>query len=661
MYGLAPGEPQHLVYRNFYLAIPLLFTPRRKCPGGECINGEMKRKSLLIQLSWAILLVTVVVLSLFEGQRYLQLRQELNHDLAQVLQQTLARLQASTLVPVYNLDIRVVRSILLSEMAPDEISAILVSENGGGILLGFVKDEAGLVVAGELASVVSQNLTATADLKLYGEVFGKIRVFVDGRLAQKKLNHKLIVILLEAMILAFILVVIAVFVLRRFFVLPVLQLSAISREIAHNNLSVEINLKSENELGELASNLALMRDSIRSTIDTLADERENLRIVLNSIGDGVITVDPAMNIDRFNPVAEELTACCLDDFRGCKLSDVFDLVDGDSGEVLTGKVGKALSQGQKFNFPYKTVMRLQLGKSFPVVVSASPISNHLGNKNGMVLVVRDVSEQRKFEEMVIQTEKMASVGGLAAGMAHEINNPLGIILQAAQNIGRRMAPEIEANKKCATECGITLNDLRTYLEKRKITDFVEDIQAAGLRASRIVRNMLQFSRRSELQTESSDIPEVIECAVDMVANDYDLKKKIDFRQIELVREYDLDLPEIGVVRTEIEQVILNLLKNAAQALSTTVTKKPKSRLILRIVNEVDFVRIEIEDNGPGMKDDICRRIFEPFYTTKPVGEGTGLGLSVSYMIITNNHNGEMWVNSILGEGTTFILRLPVCA
>ena len=619
----------------------------------------MKRKSLLSQLSWAILLVTVVVLSLFEAQRYLQLRQELNHDLEQVLQQTLARLQASTLVPVYNLDTRVVRSILRSEMSPDEISAILISENGGETLLGFVKDEDGQVVVGKLESVVSPSLTATADLKMYGEMLGKIRVSVNGRIAEKKLNEKLIILILEVVVLGFFLVGMVVYVLRRFFVHPVLQLSAISREIASNNLGVEIDLKSENELGDLASNLKLMRDSIRSTIETLADERENLRIVLNSIGDGVIAVDQAMRIDRFNPVAEELTACHLDDFRGCKLSDVFDLVDGDSGEVLIEKAGKALLQGQKFSFPYKTVMRLQLGKSFPVAVSASPTCNRLGKIIGMVLVVRNVSEQRKFEEMVIQTEKMVSVGGLAAGMAHEINNPLGIVLQAAQNIRRRIAPEIEANRKCATECGVTLDEIHTYLEKRKITAFVEDIQAAGSRAARIVRNMLQFSRRSELQAESTDIPELIERTVELAANDYDLKKKIDFRQIEIIREYDLKLPEIEVVKTELEQVILNLLKNAAQAIFTTAMEKSEPRLILRIFKEADLVRIEIEDNGPGMDEDTRKRIFEPFYTTKPVGEGTGLGLSVSYMIITNNHNGEMWVKSTPGVGTTFIIRLPV--
>ena len=399
--------------------------------------------------------------------------------------------------------------------------------------------------------------------------------------------------------------------------------------------------------------------------DTLADERENLRIVLNSIGDGVITVDPVLNIDHFNPVAEELTGCNLDDFIGYDLSDVFDLVDGDSGEVLTRKIGNVLSQGQKFRFPYKTVMRLKFGRSFPVVVSASPICNHFGEIIGMVLVIRDVSEQRKFEEMVIQTEKMASVGGLAAGMAHEINNPLGIILQAAQNIGRRVAPEIEANKKCAAECGVTLDKIRAYLEKRNITSFVEDIQNASARASRIVRNMLQFSRRSKLQAESTNIPELIECAVELAANDYDLKKKINFRQIEIIREYDLNLPEVYVVKTEFEQVILNLLKNAAQAISTVATVAPAAAeksepcLILRVCKEAGFVRIEIEDNGPGMEPDICRRIFEPFYTTKPEGEGTGLGLSVSYMIITINHNGEMWVSSIPGEGTTFIVRLPV--
>ena len=266
---------------------------------------------------------------------------------------------------------------------------------------------------------------------------------------------------------------------------------------------------------------------------------------------------------------------------------------------------------------------------------------------------------------MVQTEKMMSVGGLAAGMAHEINNPLGVMMMSAQNISRRVSEELPANFRVAEECGTTLAAIRQYLDKREILEFIADILEGGTRAARIVSNMLQFSRRSESSMVLSDVGELIDRTIELAANDYDLKKKFDFRHIEIIREFDDSLNEVPLTVTEIEQVILNLLKNGAQAMGEGLKNVPeeteprKPQFIIRTIREDHWARIEIEDNGPGMSDDIRKRVFEPFYTTKPVGTGTGLGLSVSYMIVTNNHKGAMGVESTPGQGTTFIIRLPL--
>ncbi|MFH2130956.1 MAG: transporter substrate-binding domain-containing protein [bacterium] len=269
----------------------------------------------------------------------------------------------------------------------------------------------------------------------------------------------------------------------------------------------------------------------------------------------------------------------------------------------------------------------------------------------------DITESKKTSEVMIQTEKMLSVGGLAAGMAHELNNPLGAILMGIQNITRRLEPGTEKNSLLAGKHGINLEALQGYLEEQKILKSFDGIREAGLRAANIIANMLQFSRASNSQFEPVDLADLIEKTLELAENDFSLKKRLDFKQIDVVREFDGNLPPVNCTETEIKQVILNLIINAFQAMADE-TRQGKHQLVLRTYREKSFAVIEIEDNGPGMEEGVRKRIFEPFFTTKPVGYGTGLGLSVSYMIVTNNHKGTMTVESIPGQGARFIIRLP---
>jgi signal transduction histidine kinase len=277
---------------------------------------------------------------------------------------------------------------------------------------------------------------------------------------------------------------------------------------------------------------------------------------------------------------------------------------------------------------------------------------------GAVIRVDDITQRARLEQTMVQTEKMLSVGGLAAGMAHEINNPLSGVLQSCQNIQRRLSTDLPANRAMADSMGLDLGLVRQYLEERGILNFVSAIQQAATRASRIVADMLAFSRSSNVEFQPTRMEEILETVVRLAASDYDLKKKYDFKQVEIVRDFTPDLGEVVCDRTEIEQVLLNLIKNAAQAMATHDRSSPH-RIVLRTRPDGEFVRVEVEDNGPGMDSQTKRRVFEPFFTTKTVGVGTGLGLSVSYFIVTEQHKGTLEVESAPGEGARFIVRLPI--
>jgi len=281
----------------------------------------------------------------------------------------------------------------------------------------------------------------------------------------------------------------------------------------------------------------------------------------------------------------------------------------------------------------------------------------INGKATVFAVIRDLREVKRMQQLMIQTEKMQSLGGLAAGMAHEINNPLGIIVQASQNITRRLDPSMDSNIEAAGRHGLDLHRLARFLEERNILRYIQGIRDAGERAAVIVANMLSFSRRSEQTFSSNDLNAIASRSLELAGKDFDLKKHYDFKRLNVVRDFDADLPLVPCVGTEIEQVLLNLVRNAAQAMARAGTKNPT--LTLRTKKVKNWAVMEVEDNGPGIPEKELSRVFEPFYTTKKVGEGTGLGLSVSYFIITNNHHGHLTVTSREGRGAKFIVSLPL--
>jgi signal transduction histidine kinase len=178
--------------------------------------------------------------------------------------------------------------------------------------------------------------------------------------------------------------------------------------------------------------------------------------------------------------------------------------------------------------------------------------------------------------------------------------------------------------------------------------------------------MLSFSRKADGEGSSADLRDLLDRTVELAGSDYDLKKKHDFRQIEIRREYEADVPMVACHSSKMQQVFLNILRNGAEAMNEQRAeseehgaKKKAPRFILRVKRDGEMVCVEIEDNGPGMDEETRKRVFEPFFTTKDPGEGTGLGLSVSYFIVTEEHGGVLEVESSPGSGAKFIIRLPL--
>jgi PAS domain S-box-containing protein len=378
--------------------------------------------------------------------------------------------------------------------------------------------------------------------------------------------------------------------------------------------------------------------------------RGYIKNIINSMPSVVIGVDADGSITHLNTTAAGLLEKPGEDPVGSPLEETFPALAGQLDAIRRSIRERKPVLLEKEPHPANGEIHYRDVLIYPLVANGV---------EGAVLRVDDVTERVRLAEMMVQTEKMMSVGGLAAGMAHEINNPLGAILQSSQVALMHLDPGMEANVKAAGEVGCDIGRIRDYLEKRRVFEFLDGIRQSARRAAAIVANMLEFSRKSSSAKAPASMTELLDKSVELASSDYDLKKKYDFRHVAINRDYAPELSPVMCSRTEIEQVVLNLLKNAAQAMAGK--KYPVGEgpaITLRARQAGEWVVASVEDNGPGMDEAVRKRVFEPFFTTKEPGHGTGLGLSVSYFIVTSNHGGAFSVESEPGRGARFTMELP---
>lgn len=394
---------------------------------------------------------------------------------------------------------------------------------------------------------------------------------------------------------------------------------------------------------------------IKKTEAKLRESEEKYRHIFNSSSDSIFIHD--LKTDKILDVNDPMLS-----LYGYQKKEVIgSVVDKFSSGIapydLKNAADKIKKAGEIGNHIFEWQARKKNGELFWTEVNLRV--SKLGDEGLAIAVVRDISNRKRTQEILIQTEKMMSVGGLAAGMAHEINNPLAGMIQNADLMARRLLDTtLPANIKIAEELSLDLTTLKKYFEKRDIPKMFKAIKDTGGRISDIIENMLSFARKSDDQKSSHSVTELLDKTIELAGTDFSFKKHFDFKSIDILRKYEEDLPLFPCEAAKIQQVFLNILNNGAQAMHGAQIKKPKFTLKAWFDTSTKMICTQIEDNGPGIDEEIQKRIFEPFFTTKSVGEGTGLGLSVSYFIIIEDHQGKIEVESQVGKGTKFTIKLP---
>jgi PAS domain S-box-containing protein len=377
--------------------------------------------------------------------------------------------------------------------------------------------------------------------------------------------------------------------------------------------------------------------------EALRDLSESLATTLDSIGDGVIAMDSSGAVTRMNPVAEQLTGWTLAEARGRSLREVLPLLNGDTRDTVESPVDQTLREGIVVKLRSHTLLTRRDGTEIPIGDTCAPILALNGTVSGAVLVFRDLTAQRnaeatqaKLQSQLVFADRMAAVGTLAAGVAHEINNPLSVVV---------------ANVNLAIE---RLSMTNGDVPSSRIKELEETLLAARQGAARvatIVRGLNTFSRIEEERPAVIDLVPLIDLSIELTLNE------IRHRAL-LVTDYG-KVPLVEADSARLGQVFINLLVNAAQAFPEGTTENNE----IRVATSTDAVGravVEVGDTGAGIPPELLSRVFDPFFTTKAVGRGTGLGLAISHSIVTGM-GGQISVQSQVGRGTTFRVVLPPSA
>lgn len=410
---------------------------------------------------------------------------------------------------------------------------------------------------------------------------------------------------------------------------PIKNLIAGMQRIRDGEYDTTLDIQAQHEIGALVQDFNAMANKIHQDkvaletyiheITLLKDYNEK---ILHSIGAGLIILNPLAMVEKVNNSFLEYFELQETDIVGQPIQTALpEIFDAD----ILASVHAIFQKRPQHETKMKRAGRNRVYELnfYPIETSESESPAHPAVV-GCVCIIEDISKKVAFEEKIFQVEKLSSISMLSAGIAHEINNPLGSIMTNVQNL---IEEEIDAEKNVALRW----------------------IEQETRRIARIVRELLDFSSSDRDHTHGADVNTVITDILALLK--HSLRKQ---QQIRMSTALEEGLPFISMSQDELKQIILNLVKNSMQA----ITNDGDIHLTTSYAAEKQAVCVTVADTGSGIQAEHLPRIFDPFYTTKPNGEGTGLGLSVVYGLI-NKYHGTINVTSEVGKGTQIHMLLPV--
>lgn len=396
-------------------------------------------------------------------------------------------------------------------------------------------------------------------------------------------------------------------------------------------------------------------------VEKAHQETEQLLASISSI---LIGVDKTLRVTRWNDTAQQTFGFDGEQVTGQLLSDC-----GISWNI--GSIPQLISNSAFDGYAVipEVVYKNAEDRDGFLNVVVSEVDDEEGNLAGYLVLATDITERKVLESQLVQAQKLESLGQLAAGVAHEINTPIQFVGDNTRFLGvafERLNTVIEKSNallevvKASGMFGPIVEDVEAAIQKAKLKYMRSEIPFAieetlgGVdHVANIVKAMKSFSHPGSHEKTVANVNESINNTINVARNEW--KYLADL-------ETDLDdsLPDVLCFPGELNQVILNMIVNAAHAIEDKHgPQKGKGLIKIGTAAKDGFVEIHIEDNGAGIPDHVVKKIFDPFFTTKEVGKGSGQGLSIAYNVIYEKHGGSISVDSVPGEGTTFVIKLPL--
>ena len=424
---------------------------------------------------------------------------------------------------------------------------------------------------------------------------------------------------------------------------PIQQLAEGAAAISRGELDLRIDPASDDEIGRLAVAFNHMAEQLRQQrtaveganaelqqrLDELADLKSYTDNILASLTNGIVTVDLDGRVVTLNPAAEMMTGFFAGEVTGRYCTEVF-AQTAELGEILMETIAsRSASPG------VAATLHRRNGRTLPVEISAAPLKGGEGKDLGVIAAIRDLTVVRELESRLRRSDRLAALGELAAGLAHEIKNPLTSLLTFSRHLSRRFDDEQFRAK------------------------FQSVVPRELERINSIVEGLLELARPAQVNFAALRLPALLERAVELYA------AEMEQRGVQVTRDYARDLPVVWVDAETVYQAFVNLVRNALDAMpaggALTLRAGWSDEVHLgrggrRNATVARRVRIEIEDTGVGIPPAVADRVFNPFFSTKT--GGTGLGLALTHKII-EDHGGSIDFRSAVGTGTVFRIALPL--
>jgi PAS domain S-box-containing protein len=585
------------------------------------MNFSIVRKVNLLSIS--VILIFGLMLSLYF------IRQEthaLNFEMNERMMVLLNSLSYSCEYPVLINDKETTANLIKGVLSQKDIVYCKIEDKNKGLIYQEGSLKSGDIKVFDKAIETVKRTKITEALDFAGtddskekEYIGKITLAVSLSSFQEKIADITRTTILLVFFSIIIISLASSFLLTFILSDPINQLVKGTESIAKGDLSHKVIVKTNDEIGVLGKSFNKMMDDLQM----VTVSRDYVDNIINSISDILIVVDLDRTIKTINHAVTYILGYKKEELLGKSIDE---LLSQDAGIFKVSEWGNVLKKG--YIVDYEMNYKAKTGELIPVSFSGSVMKDEKGEIKSVVGIARDMREMIKLKKQLFQSEKMAAVGQLAGGVAHEINNPMSVILGFSQALSRRITDE---------------ND--------PLFMPLKSIEREAVRCKKLVVDLLTFSRTSKSESELVDISILINETVSLIDS------KCRVKNINLTQHIAGNIPHIRANKNQIQQVIVNLCNNAIDAMEV----KGSGLLDVEVKKDSqnpDFIEIIVTDTGCGIPPEIKDKVFDPFFTTKEVGKGTGLGLSISYEIV-QKHGGTIDIKSEVNEGTSFIVKLPV--